>query len=127
MKKEYNRVKEKKRNKKGKKGAQPDEIKLTLTIETLRYFDTIKVLPPSFSKDIDETIKRLNEKKEYFIKVSDDINEGKEGVKDEEKSEEKKEENEEEEKNVKKVNKKVKVSLDDEEMFPAMGDGVIEA
>jgi len=112
--------KNKKKNKKGKGKAQPEDTKLTLTIETLGYFDSIKVSAPVYAKDIDEVSKQLTEKREYFIKVSDELNEGKkpEEVEPEKKEEEK---TEDDAKPVEKKGKKPKVSLDDDEMFPAMG------
>lgn len=112
--------KNKKKNKKNKGKAQPEDTKLTLTIETLGYFDSIKVSAPVYAKDIDEVSKQLTEKRDYFIKVSDELNEGK---KPEEVESEKKEEEatQEEAKPAQKRGNKQKVSLDDEEMFPTMG------
>jgi len=91
-----------------------------LTIETLGYFDSIKVAAPVYAKDIDEVSKLLTEKRDYFVKVSDELNEGKkpEEVETEKKEEEK---TEEDAKPAEKRGKKQKVSLDDDEMFPAMG------
>merc|ERR1712010_3653 len=85
---------QKKNNKKGKGKAQPEDTKLTLTIETLGYFDSIKVAAPVYAKDIDEVSKLLTEKRDYFVKVSDELNEGKkpEEVETEKKEEEKTEE-----------------------------------
>merc|ERR1712110_781511 len=63
----------KKRNKGNKKGKEnTEEAKLTLTIDTLNFFDSIKVTPPMYAKDIDETIAKVDEKKAYFIKISDE-------------------------------------------------------
>merc|ERR1711920_170435 len=79
----------KKNKKKGKnkEKKQETDTKLTLTIETLGYFDQIKVSPPTHGKDIEEVIEKLNEKKAYFVKVSDDLNDGKELDEDEKKVE----------------------------------------
>jgi len=93
----------------------------------LSYFDQIKVSPPSYSKEIDETIKQLNEKKEYFTKMSDDLNDGKKPEAAEKKADEsdKKETNSEDgEKKAMKGEKKQKksaVKMDDEDMFPSLG------
>lgn len=114
-----------KKNKKNKSQAnEKSDTKLTLTIETLGYFDQIKVSPPTFAKEIDEVNSKLEEKKNYFIKISDELNEGKKideiepkAEKTETVEEEKKEETERPAKNP----KTNKVNLDDDEMFPAMG------
>jgi len=118
---------QKKQKKNRKAVKKPEDNKLTLTIETLSYFDQIKVSPPSYSKEIDETIKQLNEKKEYFTKMSDDLNDGKKPEAAEKKADEsdKKETNSEDgEKKAMKGEKKQKksaVKMDDEDMFPSLG------
>merc|ERR1711862_881242 len=70
-----------KKHKKGKKNKAPKEgepePKLKLTVDVLNYFDMIKVTAPLYSKEIEDTAKLVREKKEYFIKTSDDINDGK--------------------------------------------------
>merc|ERR1712150_331780 len=109
----------KKKRQKNKKQVTEDP-KLTLTIETLNFFDSIKVAPPTFLKDIDASIAKINEKKEYFIKLSDEINEKGEGEKkdtekkeaegEEKKKEEEKTETQEETKKPKA--KKEKIDLD---------------
>lgn len=111
--------KSKKKNKKNKGKAQPEDTKLTLTIETLGYFDSIKVSPPIYAKDIDEISKQITEKRDYFIKVSDELNEGKKPEGEE--PEKKEEATEQKETKSPKKGKKQKVNLDDDEMFPAMG------
>jgi len=122
----------KKKRQKHKKQHVQEDPKLTLTIETLNFFDSIKVAPPTFLKDIDASITKINEKKEYFIKLSDDLNEKPEGEKKEtEKKEAQAEEGEEEKKKdeektetqeeTKKPRaKKEKIDLDNEDMFPSM-------
>lgn len=112
----------KKRNKGNKKGKEnTEEAKLTLTIDTLNFFDSIKVTPPMYAKDIDETIKKVDEKKAYFIKISDEEEDKPEAEKKEEGTEEVKVEGEEKPKaEVKQTSKKQKINLDDEEMFPSM-------
>jgi len=120
----------KKKRQKNKKQVTEDP-KLTLTIETLNFFDSIKVAPPTFLKDIDASIAKINEKKEYFIKLSDEINEKGEGEKkDTEKKEAEGEEGEEKKKEEEKTEtqeetkkpkaKKEKIDLDNEDMFPSM-------
>merc|ERR1711894_720067 len=107
----------KKKRQKNKKQVTEDP-KLTLTIETLNFFDSIKVAPPTFLKDIDASIAKINEKKEYFIKLSDEINEkGEEAKKETEKEEEEEKKNEEEkvetqEETKKPKAKKEKIDLD---------------
>lgn len=112
------------KNKKSKSKKPTEEPRLTLTIETLGYFEDIKCSPPTYEKDIQGVIANLEEKKAYFARISDDLNEGKE-VKAEEKEEVKEGEGEEKEdekkEEKKKVTKKEKVNLDDDSMFPAMG------
>lgn len=127
------RSRKKKKRQKHKKHHVQEDPKLTLTIETLNFFDSIKVSPPTFLKDIDASIAKINEKKDYFIKLSDDINEKGEGEKkeeEEEKKEEVKEEGEEKKKDEEKTEtqeetrkpraKKEKIDLDNEDMFPSM-------
>lgn len=115
----------KKKRQKNKKQHVQEDPKLTLTIETLNFFDSIKVAPPSHTKDIDASIVKINEKKEYFIKLSEDFNENPDQEKKtEEKPEgeaEKKEEEEKVENQEKKGKvKKEKIDLDNEDMFPSM-------
>jgi len=107
---------------KGKKRnvqANQEEAKLALSMETLSYFDSLKVTPPNFKKELDDVLKVLEEKKAYFIKTSDDINDGK-AVETEEKKPEEETKDEPAEKPEPKQ-KRAKVNLDDEEMFPSMG------
>ena len=121
---------QKKHKKQSKNAKAPEETKLTLTIETLSYFDQIKVSPPSYVKEIDGTLKQLNEKRDYFNKMSDDINnavktETKEAVEGETKPEATTEATPEEDttKDVlaeKKPKKEKKVKIDDEDMFPSL-------
>jgi len=113
--------KNKKKNKKNKGKAQPEDTKLTLTIETLGYFDSIKVAAPVYAKDIDEVSKLLTEKRDYFVKVSDELNEGKKPEEVEPETKKEEEKTEDDAKPAEKRGKKPKVSLDDDEMFPAMG------
>ena len=40
----------------------------------MNFFDSIKVTPPVYAKDIDATITKVQEKKDHFIKLSDDEN-----------------------------------------------------
>merc|ERR1712072_1082495 len=84
----------KKKGKGKKKQAQaaPEETKLALSMQTLSYFDSLKVSPPAFSKDLDSVLKVLEEKKAYFIKTSDDINDGKVENEDKKSEEETKDE-----------------------------------
>jgi len=49
---------------------QPTSQPLNHQIETLNYFDEIKVSPPLFTDKLPETIKVLQEKKAYFEKLS---------------------------------------------------------
>lgn len=112
-----------KKHKKGKKSSKPEESKLTMTIETLSYFDQVKVSPPSYAKEIDGTLKQIVEKKEYFTKMSDEINDGKkpEGAEAEtEKVEEEVEGGEEKKQMPEKKTKKQAVKMDDENMFPSL-------
>lgn len=105
--------------KKNKGNTKDEDTKLTLTMQTLEYFDQIKVSPPCFLKDIIAVLKELEEKKAYFTKISEDLNDGKPVETEEPKKEEPKEE--QEEKPQPKQQKKSKVNLDDEDMFPSMG------
>jgi hypothetical protein len=110
--------KKNKKNKNKKKDAKPEDTKLTLTVETLSFFDSVKVQPPSYAKEIDEVLKQVTEKREYFIKVSDELN-----AKPKDEQEAPKKEEDTEEKADKKSPKKKKaknVNLEDEEMFPSM-------
>merc|ERR1712146_42623 len=89
--------KHKKKNKnQGGKNEKVEEPKLTLTIETLNFFDNVKIPPPSYAKDIDETITKLVQKKEYFNKASEEAAEKGDNKQEET---EKKEETKDEEKN----------------------------
>jgi len=114
--------KNKKKGKKNKEHAKEVDTKLTLTIETLGYFDQIKVSPPTYGKEIVDVIEKLKEKRDYFVKVSDDLNEGKQPDEEEAKNNTN-ELNTEEKKEVAEKPKgiKEKVTLEDEDMFPAMG------
>jgi len=120
----------KNKRKKNKKQHVQEDPKLTLTIETLNFFDSIKVAPPTFLKDIDASIEKLNEKKEYFVKLSDELNEKPEaqdqqnstekpeGAKDEKTDDAPEEKSEKKEEKPKQ--KKEKIDLDNEDMFPSM-------
>jgi len=111
--------KKNKRGKKGKPAAAQEDAKFALSMQTLSYFDSLKVSPPAFTKDLGDVLKVLEEKKAYFIKTSDDINDGKPVEAEEKKPEEETKEETTEKPEPKQ--KKVKVNLDDEEMFPTMG------
>lgn len=116
----------KKHKKKGKKNTKVDlddtkvAGKISLTIETMGYFDQIKVIPPNNNNEIDEVIEKLQEKKNYFIRISEELNDGKTPDEEEAKNETT-ETNVEEKKPAEKKSKKEKVNLEDEEMFPSMG------
>merc|ERR1712187_436039 len=111
--------KKKGKGKKKQNQSNTEEAKLTLSLETISYFDSLKVSPPVFHKDLDAAIKVLEEKKAYFNKISDDLNDGKEVEGEEAKpAEETKQETAEK---PEPKQKKAKVNLDDDEMFPAMG------
>lgn len=62
------KVQQKKQAPKEQSASQP----LNHQIETLNYFDEIKVSPPLFTDKLPETIKILQEKKAYFQKLSTD-------------------------------------------------------
>lgn len=111
--------KKNKRGKKGKPAAAQEDAKFALSMQTLSYFDSLKVSPPAFTKDLGDVLKVLEEKKAYFIKTSDDINDGKPVEAEEKKPEEETKEEPTEKPEPKQ--KKAKVNLDDEEMFPTMG------
>jgi len=99
------------KNKKNKTNKKAEEPKLTLTIETLSYFEEIKCSPPTYAKEIQGVVDSLEEKKAYFTRISDELNDGKEVTEEkEEKTEEKREGK----------RQKEKVNLDNEEMFPSM-------
>merc|ERR1711903_171207 len=109
--------KHKKKGKKQQKGAQEDTQKISLNIDILDDFDKIKVSPPLYMKEIDTTVKSLNEKKDYFNKISDDLNDGKEVENDKKQEDDKKSDDKEETEQPKKE-RKAKVNLEDENMFP---------
>merc|ERR1711881_676463 len=111
--------KKKGKGKKNKNQAAPEEAKLSLSMQTLSYFDSLKVSPPAFSKDLESVLKVLEEKKAYFIKISDDLNDGK-TVETEDTKQEDESKQETAEKPEPKQ-KRAKVNLEDDEMFPAMG------
>jgi len=111
--------KKKGKGKKNKNQAAPEEAKLSLSMQTLSYFDSLKVSPPAFSKDLESVLKVLEEKKAYFIKISDDLNDGKTVE-----TEDTKQEDESKQETADKPEpkqKRAKVNLEDDEMFPAMG------
>jgi hypothetical protein len=57
------------RVKKNKKVVETNEdSKLLLNFYSIQLFDSLKVLPPSTYKNIDEVVKQLEEKKEYYVK-----------------------------------------------------------
>merc|ERR1712072_756864 len=111
--------KKKGKGKKNKNQAVPEDTKLALSMQTLSYFDSLKVSPPAFSKDLDSVLKVLEEKKAYFTKMSDDLNDGKTVETEETKPEEESKQEPAEKPEPKQ--KKAKVNLEDDEMFPAMG------
>jgi len=108
----------KKKGKKRKNEAKAEEKKFEVSTQTQDDFDQVKVAPPKHFKDIANVLKELETKKAYFIKISDDINDGKQVETEDAKPEESKEE--QAEKPAPKP-KREKVNLDDDEMFPAMG------
>merc|ERR1711998_53774 len=55
--------KKKGKGKKKQNQVAPEESKLALSMQTLSYFDSLKVSPPAFSKDLDSVLKVLEEKK----------------------------------------------------------------
>lgn len=65
-------------------------------LDVIGYFDRLKVLPPLLASQLENTIKQLQEKKEYFLKFQDGTmpEEKKEEAHEEEKQE--KEEKQEE-------------------------------
>eukprot|EP00828_Plagiopyla_frontata_P018278 TRINITY_DN2348_c0_g2_i2.p1 TRINITY_DN2348_c0_g2~~TRINITY_DN2348_c0_g2_i2.p1 ORF type:complete len:592 (-),score=164.99 TRINITY_DN2348_c0_g2_i2:102-1877(-) len=71
---------------------KPEQQALNHKLDVIGYFDKLKVLAPLWANQLENTIKQLEEKKEYFLKFQD-------GTIPEEKKEEveKKEEQEEEE------------------------------
>jgi len=111
----------KKKNKKSKAKTTPEEHKISLNLDTVNDFDTVKVQPPLYMKEIDATLTKLNEKKTYFTKISDDLNDGKEVVLEGAESKTKKEGEEDSEKLESEPTKKerrAKVNLEDDNMFP---------
>jgi len=72
-KQDYNVVnKKKKRQKKNKKKVVTGDIneqKMTIHFDTLNLFNDIKVIPPSTYGQIDDCIKQLEEKKNYYIEL----------------------------------------------------------
>jgi hypothetical protein len=68
-------------NKKSKKGGQQAQTKekeepqvqhLNHQFETLNFFDALKISPPLFSDKLEETLRQLNEKKAYYLKLQED-------------------------------------------------------
>jgi len=109
-----------KKNKKNKNAKEAEgEPKLTLTIETLNYFDEVAVQAPIYQSQVLDTMKLVREKKDYFTRISDELNEGKKPEGENEETP-KEEENKEAQAKPEKKAKKEKINLDDEEMFPAM-------
>jgi len=90
-----------------------------LTIETLNYFDEVAVQAPIYQSQVLDTMKLVREKKDYFTRISDELNEGKKPEGENEETP-KEEENKEAQAKPEKKAKKEKINLDDEEMFPAM-------
>lgn len=80
----------------------------------------IKVTAPMYAKEVENTLKLINEKKEYFIKVSDDINEGRNVEEGEKKDADEGNTGNEEKQEKKEKSKKEKINLDDEDMFPTI-------
>lgn len=126
--------KKKKRQKKNKKKAFTGDIneqKVTIHFDTLNLFNEIKVVPPSTYGQIDECVKQLNEKKEYYLELrnkeienADKVEEKKEGEEEleevkEEKEEKEEEKKEEEVKKVKKQPKKKAIKMN-EDNFPTL-------
>lgn len=72
-KEDYNVVnKKKKRQKKNKKKVVVGDVseqKMTIHFDTLNLFNEIKVLPPTTYGQIDDCIKQLEEKKNYYIEL----------------------------------------------------------
>jgi len=106
-------------------GPQP----LNHQIETLNYFDEIKVSPPLFTDKLPETIKILQEKKAYFEKLSAEAIETEESRKNLSEEERKRLEEEDKQKRnaehqSKKENKrtaaKPKFDVESEQDFPKM-------
>lgn len=76
-----------KKQKKKQQGAKPQQDEnasqpLNHQIETLNYFEEIKVTPPLFTDKLPETLKILGEKKAYFQKLSDEAIKAEENRKD---------------------------------------------
>lgn len=115
----------KKKRHKGKKKANQthEDTKLTQTYDTLTYFEQIKVTPPTFSTDLDEVLGHLAEKKAYFVKISDELNEGM-SPEEPDLPEPIREDNSEDEDKVKEkkppMKKQKKVDAEDENMFPSL-------
>jgi len=116
--------KNKKKNKKQKgtnKNVDNANEKMTMNLETLSFFDEVKVAPPTLMKDIDEVVSNLETKKQYFIATSDDLNKEKEENKGENKEDNKETNEKEEEKKPKaKQVKNKNINLEDEDEFPSM-------
>merc|ERR1711918_58343 len=98
--------------KKKQNQSAPEEAKLSLSMSTLSYFDQLKVSPPATSQDLDSVLKVLEEKKAYFIKISDDLNDGKAVVTEEAKQED--ETKQEPENKPEPKQKRAKVNLEDD-------------
>jgi len=122
--------KKKKAGKKNAKNIDLDEyvIPLNHQIETLNYFEEIKVSPPLFSDKLEETLKILGEKKAYFEKLSKEAIEADESRKNLTEEERKKFDEEEKakkqaeqgEKKERRVNKQQKFDIESEQDFPKM-------
>jgi DNA repair exonuclease SbcCD ATPase subunit len=68
-------------NKKSKNANKPQQQKkeevpsvqsLNHQFETINFFDALKVTPPLFTDKLEDTIKVLNDKKAYFVKLQDE-------------------------------------------------------
>lgn len=61
----------KKHKKKGKKGGkkEAEDPKLTITLETLTFFDQVKVEAPLYMKDIEECEKKTKRKKKSILLI----------------------------------------------------------
>lgn len=57
----------KKKAKKNKKVAITEKSKLQVDIDKIQQFDKLKIMPPTTYAAIDDTIKELSEKKEFFL------------------------------------------------------------
>lgn len=68
-------VERKKKGKKGKRNKKKDAHtnKVQIDIGQIQQFDKLKVLPPTSLQMVDETIRQINEKKEYFLQKREEL------------------------------------------------------